>query len=152
MKDHHELLTGFPVVITLPLLWGDQDSFSHVNNIVYLRWCETARVDYLNRVGLWPQKEPPSTLGPILARICCDYKVPLSYPDTIHVGARITHIGNSSFRMEHVIVSHTHNTLAAAVDSTLVVLDYSCNKSTPVPLKVRAAIEKLEGRSFAAAK
>ncbi len=30
-------LDGYPVVLTLPVLWGDQDAFEHVNNTVYLR-------------------------------------------------------------------------------------------------------------------
>ena len=39
-------LAGFPVTINLPVLWGDQDAFRHVNNIVYLRWFESARIAY----------------------------------------------------------------------------------------------------------
>jgi acyl-CoA thioester hydrolase len=34
------LLAGFPVVITVPVQWGDQDAFGHVNNTVYFRWME----------------------------------------------------------------------------------------------------------------
>ena len=46
------LLDGFPVVITLPVQWGDQDAFGHVNNTVYVRWLESARIAYGERVGL----------------------------------------------------------------------------------------------------
>src|ERR1039458_3916242 len=80
MNHCHESLIDFPVVITVPLLWGDHDAFGHVNNLVYLRWCETARVEYLLLVGLWPSL-PPAGLGPILANISCDYKRPLTFPD-----------------------------------------------------------------------
>ena len=95
MKHQHEALAGFPVVTTFPVLWGDQDPFGHVNNLVYLRWCESVRVEYLERVGMWVPL-PPQGVGPILASIHCDYKLPLNYPDTVHVGARVTRIGNSS--------------------------------------------------------
>ena len=113
MKHQHEALAGFPVVMTLPVLWGDQDPFGHVNNLVYLRWCETVRVEYMVRAGMWVPL-PPQGVGPILASIQCDYKLPLNYPDTVHVGARVTRIGNSSMRMEHLIVSHKRDELAAA--------------------------------------
>ena len=47
MKHCHEALIDFPVVIAVPLLWGDHDAFGHVNNLACLRWCETVRVEYL---------------------------------------------------------------------------------------------------------
>jgi acyl-CoA thioester hydrolase len=142
----HEGLSDFPVTISIPLQWGDQDAFGHVNNTVYLRWCESARIEYLNRAGLW--MVTPDGLGPILASIACDYRRPLNYPDTVHIGARVTRIGNSSFRMEHIIVSETLNVVAAEAHSTVVVLNYKRNKSVRVPDEIRKAIGQLEGRSF----
>lgn len=146
MSMKHEGLSDFPVIISIPLQWGDQDSFGHVNNTVYLRWCESARIEYLIRAGLWMVR--PDGLGPILASIACDYRRPLNYPDTVHVGARITRIGNSSFRMEHRIVSEALNVVAADAHSTIVVLDYRRNQSVRVPDEVRASIGQIEGRSF----
>jgi len=147
MEDRHQLLAGFPVVLTIPILWGDQDAFGHVNNLVYLRWCETARVEYLRRAAQWP-KLPPEGIGPILASIKCDYNRPLNYPDTVQVGARVIRIGNSSFQMEHCIVSLNLNIVAATADSTLVLLDYASNKTVHVPAAARQAIGNLEGRIF----
>ena len=143
MKHRHEALTDFPVVITVPLLWGDHDAFGHVNNLVYLRWCETARVEYLLRMGMWVPL-PPSGIGPILASISCDYKRPLTYPDTVYVGARVTRVGNRSFQMRHRVVSKALDAVAAEVESTIVVLDYGRNQTVPVPESCRKAIEELE--------
>jgi acyl-CoA thioester hydrolase len=143
MKLCHEALIDFPVVVTVPLLWGDHDAFGHVNNLVYLRWCETARVEYLMRIGLWVPL-PPAGIEPILARVSCDYKRPLTFPDTAYIGARVTRIGNRSFEMQHRVVSKTLDTAAAEVDSTIVVLDYRRNQTVPVPESCRTAIEALE--------
>jgi acyl-CoA thioesterase FadM len=60
--DDSSLLVEFPVVTEISVLWGDEDSFSHVNNVAYLRWCETARVEYLRRIDLFP-KTPPQGWG-----------------------------------------------------------------------------------------
>jgi acyl-CoA thioester hydrolase len=139
----HESLIGYPVVVKIPLLWGDHDAFGHVNNVVYLRWCETARVEYLLRVGLWPSL-PPSGIGPILASISCDFKRPLTYPDTVSIGARVTRIGNRSFQMHHRVVSQALDTVAAEVDSAIVVLDYARNMTVPIPEPCRKAIEDFE--------
>jgi acyl-CoA thioester hydrolase len=142
----HDGLDEFPIVVSLPVQWGDQDAFGHVNNTVYLRWCETARVEYLDRIGLWiPAADG---VGPILAGICCDYRRPLNHPDEVHVGSRVTKVGNSSFRMEHRILSRELNLVAADAHSTIVVFDYKRNKSVPLSEQVLKAIEKLEGRRF----
>jgi acyl-CoA thioester hydrolase len=133
--------------VEIPLLWGNQDAFGHINNVVYLRWCETARVEYLQRIGMWVPL-PPRGVGPILASVKCDYKRPLNYPDTVWVGARVTRIGNSSIRMEHCIVSKALDTVAATADSTIVLLDYSTNKTVPVPAEMRRTISELERADF----
>ena len=65
--------TDYRIVITLPVQWGDQDLFGHVNNTVYFRWFETARVDYLNRIGL-ARLHGDEEHGPILAHIACNYR------------------------------------------------------------------------------
>ncbi|MFB3827542.1 MAG: acyl-CoA thioesterase [Bryobacteraceae bacterium] len=137
-------MQGYPVLTSIPLNWGDQDALGHVNNTMYLRWSETARVDYLLRIGLW-QMLAAEQVGPILASISCNYRRPLNYPDTVLVGARITRIGNSSMRMEHCIESLALGVVAAEVESTLVVMDYKTNKPIPVPQQIREAIARLEG-------
>jgi acyl-CoA thioester hydrolase len=149
MPDCNILLTGYPVVSTIPVLWGDQDAFGHVNNLAYLRWSENARVEYLLRIGMFPAL-PPSGIAPILAMVKCDYEAPVQYPDTILAGARVTRIGNSSVQMEHLVVSRNQGRVVARVESTLVLLDYSRNKPVTVPDEIRQAIAKIEGRPFEA--
>ena len=143
MTDRHPLLVDFPVVTVIPVLWGDQDAFGHVNNLVYLRWAETARVDYLLRIAQFPAL-PPSGVAPILASIKCDYRRVVNFPDTVYVGTRITRIGNSSIQMAHRIVSRSLDEIAAEVDSTLVLLDYRINKPVRVPDETRKLIGDLE--------
>jgi acyl-CoA thioester hydrolase len=147
MSHRHEALAEFPVVVTIPVQWGDQDLFGHTNNVVYLRWCETARVEYLARIGLG-MSSPPTGVGPILASIKCDYKRPLKYPDTVHVGARVTRIGNSSMQIENCVVSESLGIVAATAESTIVMLDYSTNKTARVPPEMRRIIGELEGKTF----
>lgn len=133
----------FPVVIHIPVNWGDQDALGHVNNTFYLRWCESSRVEYLARVGLWQMVETDG-IGPILANINCNYRQVITYPDTVLVGSRVTHIGNTSIRMEHQIVSRASGVVAAEVDSTIVVMNYRQKQPVPVPDGIRKAIQIVE--------
>ena len=137
-------MSGFPVVVALTVEWGDQDPFGHVNNTVYFRWCETARVVYLDRVGMWKLFKAEGK-GPIVAAIGCNFRQQVTFPDTVYAGARVTRIGNSSFRMEHCIVNQSTGKVVADGDSTLVFFDYKKNKSLPVPGDLRQAIQELEG-------
>jgi acyl-CoA thioester hydrolase len=147
MSAAPEPLAGFPTVIVLPVQWGDQDAFQHVNNTVYLRWCESARIAYLDQIGLSELMEREQ-VGPILAAITCNYRRPVTHPDTIRCGARITRLGRSSLTMEHVIYSEAQQAAAADAQSTLVVFDYKGQASRPIPDDIRRAIEQIEGRSL----
>jgi acyl-CoA thioester hydrolase len=141
------LLTNYPVVIVLPILWGDQDAFRHVNNNAYFRWFESARVEYFHRIGLIDMFTADE-IGPILASVACDYRRQLHFPDTVHVGVRATRIGRSSLGLEHVVVSQKQGVLAAEGRSTVVIFDYRTNKSHPIPPVLRQGIGAIEGRSF----
>jgi acyl-CoA thioester hydrolase len=137
------LLTGFPVVIEISVLWGDEDAFAHVNNVAYLRWCETGRIEYLRRIGLFPEL-PPQGIGPIIASVTCHYRRPLKYPDSVAVGTRVTAVGTSSFRLGQRIIGRSAGAVAAEAESTMVTVDYSTGRSVPVPENIRAAIARLE--------
>lgn len=140
----HEALSEFPVVIAFPVQWGDQDAIGHVNNAVYFRWCETARVVYLKRIGMW-ERFVAERVGPILAAIGCNFRAQVTFPDTVQVGARVTQVGNSSFRMQHLVVSQTTSEVVADADSALVFYDYGRKQAVPLPEDLRQAIEQLEG-------
>jgi acyl-CoA thioester hydrolase len=120
-----------------------------VNNVVYFRWFESARITYGRQIGLAETGEG-KRIGPILAAISCNYRRQLNYPDTVHVGARITRIGKSSMTMEHRLVSEGLRAVAADGDSTLVSFDYLAQKTVPLPDHLRSRIEQLEGKTFPA--
>ena len=147
-SEIERLRQGFPVWVTLPVQWGDQDAFGHVNNTVYFRWFESARIAYGGRIDL-SESGDGHAIAPILAAINCNYRRQLKYPDTVHVGARIVRVGRSSLTMEHRLVSEACRAVVADGDSTLVAFDYAAQKSVPVPAAVRTRIEQLEGKSFA---
>ena len=140
-------LADYPVSITLPVQWGDQDMFGHVNNTVYFRWYESARIAYLDRIGLSDMMER-QRVGPILAAIGCNYRRQLTFPDSVDVGSRIIHIGRSSLKMTHGLWSQRQQALVADGESTIVTFDYQTQRSIPLPDAIRQAIESLEGRKF----
>ena len=75
----------YPVTIEVPVAWGEMDAFQHVNNIVYFRYFESARIAYFDKIGIWEFMEADG-VGPILASTRCSFKIPLAFPDTVTVG------------------------------------------------------------------
>jgi acyl-CoA thioester hydrolase len=143
--DLAALLTGFPVLISWPVQWGDQDAFQHVNNTVYFRWFETARIDYTRRLG-FNEMMRQQKVGPILAAIGCDYRRQITFPDTVHIGSKIVRIGRTSLSMEHALVSQASRGIAAESKSILVLYDYAAGRPVPIPDEIRRAIEAIEGK------
>jgi acyl-CoA thioester hydrolase len=138
-----DLLAGYPVILDIPVAWGEMDAFQHVNNIVYLRYAESARIAYLEQAGLSKSMEGTG-IGPILASINCRYLFPVTYPDTVRVGTRVTEIGADRFTVHFRIVSTRHGRVAAQGDSVIVSYDYRTGSKVLLPDAMRAAILALE--------
>ena len=141
----HEALEGYPVVVELPVQWGDMDAMRHVNNTVYLRYFESARIALFNQLD-YQRVMRDTGIGPILHSINCRFKFPLTYPDTVWAAVRVTHIGEDRFTVHHVVVSQRHQRIAAEGDGTVVTYDYQAHHKAPIPDVWRAHIEAAQGR------
>ncbi len=139
----NELLAGFPVVIEVPVAWGEMDAFRHVNNIVYFRYFESARIAYFEAID-YLQAMERTGVGPILAATACRFRFPLAYPDRVLVGARVTDVGEDRFLMAYRVVSQTHQKVAADGEGTIVSYDYGAGRKAPLPEEIKQRIQKLE--------
>lgn len=136
-------LAEYPVIVEVPVVWGEMDAFGHVNNIVYFRYFETARIAYFEKLDV-PEFLAREPVGPILAETACRFRAALSYPDTVLIGARVASVGEDRFVMRYAVFSHRLGRLAAEGEGTLVCFDYRRNRKAPVPERLRAHIAGLE--------
>ena len=135
----------FPVQIRMPVAWGHLDAFGHVNNTVYFRFFEDARIACFARIGL-DVLMSETKVGPILARTGCVFRRPLGFPDTVTACARIEDVGVDRFTMIYAVFSDAHG-LAAHGDGRIVMLDYAAGSKVPIPKAVRVAIDGLSRSS-----
>lgn len=138
-----ELLDGYPLTIEVPVAWGEMDAFQHVNNAVYFRWFESARITYFRKIGMLETMERTG-VGPILASTDCRFRLPLAYPDTITVGTRVSSLGEDRFVMDYAIASESFGKLAANGTGLIVTFDYQSNQKAPVPTETREQLLALE--------
>lgn len=80
----------------LEVRWGDVDGLHHVNNTVYFRYFEEARVRLFRCTG----EEDPAGRAMVLAHATCDFLRPLRYPALVAVGLRLVRMGRTSLDFE----------------------------------------------------
>ncbi|MCX8212506.1 MAG: thioesterase family protein [Lewinella sp.] len=136
-------VSDFTVKITLPVQWGDMDAANHVNNAVYIRWVESARLAYFVEMGM-DTTFRGADAGPILAWQDCKYIFPVTFPDTVTIGVRTLQVELDRFRMECGIFSEQHDRLVAIAKQ--VIVPYSFNKlhKVAMPEAWLAGIDRIE--------
>ena len=95
--------------------WSDNDAYGHVNNTLHYAFIDTAVNRLLVDVGLLDVSRSPA-IG-LVVETGCRYLASISYPDDVHVGMRVGHLGRSSVRYE-VALFRNNEDEAAAVQPT----------------------------------
>lgn len=137
MSDtHRRLMHSEPITVR----WGDMDALGHVNNTVFFRYAEQARVSWLD--GLLGTKGlDVSSQGPILAKTSCTFLRPIVYPASIKVELYAGTPGRSSLPTHYRIVDAADAACCYAEGDALIVwADYASGKSTPLPQTLRDAV------------
>ena len=125
-------IEDYPVILSQDVIWGDMDAFEHVNNTVFFRYFEDVRLEFFTRFGVNEYKATHN-IGPILASTRCDFKLPLIYPDRIHIGGRFKILSPKKINMEYAVYSEKHDAMAAEGEGLLVYYDYNLGRSCDVP-------------------
>jgi acyl-CoA thioester hydrolase len=139
------LLADCPVIVDLPVAWGEMDAMGHVNGVIFIRYFETSRFTYFARLGPALEGMGASDRGWILASLTCRYRAPLTFPDTVSVGTRVASVGPDRYTMEHRVVSHRLQKVAAEGEVLIVAYDYKQAAKTPLTPGDLAAIAAIEG-------
>ncbi|KAI1259415.1 thioesterase-like superfamily-domain-containing protein [Xylariaceae sp. FL1019] len=126
------------------VLWGEMDSFGHVNNTHYNRWAETSRVNWTHYFGRvypydrarWAGLMTPKEVGLIMKSIKTDYKFPVTYPDTFSAYHKLSlkpEDTHTSLFLEGIIFSHRHQRVAARLTEDIAIYDYTKASKTTLP-------------------
>ncbi|NVM43411.1 MAG: acyl-CoA thioesterase [Candidatus Lokiarchaeota archaeon] len=139
----NEILNDYTAVEEMPVRWGDMDARGHVNNTLYLRYFESSRIALFRTLNLY--EEPTEVrIGPILSFQSCSYKAPLTYPDTIYVGAKIEAIEGSKIIIKHSIVSKKRNRIVAEGEAHIIWYDYDNKKRANISDPLKQKLLKLQ--------
>jgi acyl-CoA thioester hydrolase len=133
-----EILKQYPFIISQAVQWGEMDAANHVNNAVYMRYFETARIEFFNQIGFM-EFTGDDGIGPILAEVNCKYKAPLTFPDNIQITARILpdSITEYGFTMQHLVFSEKLQRIAAEGTSKIVCYNYQNKQKALISNELR---------------
>ncbi|KAJ5662289.1 uncharacterized protein N7477_009905 [Penicillium maclennaniae] len=159
-RDWRELIAGSEGFLTdekrrslyrHKVVWGEMNVFyrlgchGHVNNVTYVRYAESARVNWTRNIGnhidpankkKWLNLVNSTGIGLILRSIKVDYKFPMKFPDKITVYQKLVHdpsstpAGKSAFQLQVMILSEARQRPAARCHEENVLYDYRKNQKT----------------------
>ena len=121
--------------VVTPIRWGDMDAFGHVNNTIYFRYMETARIDMMQKAGFLGQ---PSTAGFVIANAFCNFIRQFEYPGEVLIKTYVGTVGRSSFDSYHELLrTDDEKTVYANGGATVVWLESATQNSAPLPDQLR---------------
>ena len=132
-------LSDYPVVYEQSVAWGDMDAFGHVNNVMYYRYIESARIRYMDELSIFQQD-----IYTVVASNQCKYIRPVFYPDQLKIGVRVEEVRNSAFRMSYLLWSETQQTVVALAEAVIVCVNKDSMLKTEIPEIICHKITEIE--------
>jgi acyl-CoA thioester hydrolase len=120
----------------IAIRWGDMDAMGHVNNTVYFRYMEQARIGWFE--ALVPRDEAWQTIGIVIANASCNFKRPINYPGTVEVKLLTGPPGSSSVPTFYELLVENH--LYADGAATVVFIDMQAQKPVRIPERIRSLL------------
>lgn len=135
-----------PHIITIPIAWGDMDALGHVNNALYFRYMESARVAFLIHLGIDRLANDAGpcdhgTPGVILQSVQARFRRPVEYPDTLTISSFVTDIATDRFTLAHEMTSTKLNEVACLGSGVIVAYDYARRTKTELTAPWRLALD-----------
>jgi acyl-CoA thioester hydrolase len=136
----------FRSVLPLQIRFNDIDMLGHVNNGVYLSYFDLGKVNYFQEI--MPEGVNWRNINTVIANINCDFFAPTTFSEQICVVTAVTHIGESSFRLEQRIIDVDSGDVKCVARTVMVAIDPATGHSAPINPEWIRAVEEFEGRTY----
>ena len=127
--------SDFKLSLKLRIDWSEMDTYQHVNNVNFMKYMQSARVQFWEVTGLSKLYEETKK-GPMLVSTKCDFKNPLFFPGNVLIKTKVSFIKNTSFGLYHQLYNDD-NVLCAEGHDVAVCFDFSIDKTFTIPDHLR---------------
>jgi len=132
MSERRKLLHTERIAIR----WGDMDAMGHVNNTVYFRYMEQARIGWFE--ALVPEAQAWKTTGIVIVNASCNFRRPINYPGTVEVKVFVGAPGGSSVPTFYEL--SIEGEIYADGAATVVFIDMQQQKPVRIPEAIRGLL------------
>ncbi len=130
-------LNDFPTHANETVRYNDIDTVGHVNNIAFVNYIETGRVNLLY-TGEVKSYIPEANF--VVVQLNINFRGEMIWPGNVQIGSGIIRVGRTSIGMLQALFQDGKCT--AIADSALVLMDKNTRKPIPVPREVVEVFEK----------
>jgi acyl-CoA thioester hydrolase len=124
--------------MVIPIRWGDMDAMGHVNNTIYFRYMEQARISWFDAMGFNPD---PNGEGPVIINAHCSFIKQFEYPGDVLVKHYLGEIGRSSFETRAVMTRTDDSAVVYAEGGAKCVwVNFPLQKSAPLSDEIKQLI------------
>ncbi len=120
----------------IAIRWGDMDAMGHVNNTVYFRYMEQARIGWFE--ALVPQAQAWKTTGIVIVNASCNFRRPINYPGTLEAKVFVGAPGGSSVPTFYEL--SIEGEIYADGAATVVFIDMQQQKPVRIPEAIRGLL------------
>jgi acyl-CoA thioester hydrolase len=128
--------------VELTTRWLDNDVYRHVNNVVYYSFFDTAVNQYMLEAGVLDFES--SVTVSLVVETGCTFFAPIRFPDRVHCGLRVAHLGTSSVRYEIGVFSNDEPLAAARGHFVHVCCERATQAPVAMPAALRVALARLQ--------
>jgi len=124
--------------------WGDMDMLGHVNNTVYFRYMEQARIEWLERAPIAGGYRADGTAS-VIVNASCTFEVPLVYPGEIEVRMHLGGLGRTSVGSFYEMFKDGRRHAEGA--AKIVWIELATGRPTPLPEAIAGPLRALAARA-----
>jgi len=139
--SRHDTRADYRHFLAIPTRWMDNDTYGHVNNVTYYSYFDTVVNEHLIQAGGLDIRNAP-VVG-FVVETSCRFHRPLSFPETIDAGMRVTKLGRTSVTYEIALFRKGDASPAATGRFVHVWVARESVAPADIPASIRAALEPL---------
>ncbi|MGI2110017.1 acyl-CoA thioesterase [Shewanella frigidimarina] len=135
----NDFLAQHSISTDIQVAWGEMDALQHVNNSVYFKYFETARLDFFNQINLLDDLKTTG-VGPVLSETNARFKRPVTFPDSIVVGVKISDINEDRFVMHYTVFSKAQQAVTTIGWAKVVMFNFKTGKKAKLTAELLSAL------------